>query len=657
MTFKKLFFITLLLTISSCSKGPKGQNIEARGFNDTTASFAEHPEETKTLNQKPNRARVLVEANQTETPQEESSPVSEEAPNERTLIASATSTPIAQETFIIAASNSTEDVTPQVDASEVTSVTQVQQRERPLLPRPNPHPDVVERTEEITITDSEPTRTPHPDLFERVEEKVLTPTQAEITTESVEVESTNPEVTDLIDVLLAPPEEEAASLRTEEPTEAIDVSAEASPDISFDVDTDNLNFLMLGGSHTASNFGSILLENLNQYGEASRLAVSESSTHAWMSESGVYLNSGFIQDAFDSNQGLLSSVSSDVILVTKGLLESFVDLSNPNVVVIELMDNQLFDEVQENQESVRALIQFLTTHNSNDQTKRACFYVSGTHTTGESINPEVTNLVKQNFISDVLRPVLEEENCMLIDSMELLSEEQVQTTNGLALTEESSTLWAEKVSSLIYERLLNSENEAIADDCYQPENEEAVNSVYGSSFINSIQPLLKNAYAQNNVDPRLIYHRMIGEALGDPDIHNSSSGAYGIFQVLSSYFGQDSHEDRIKQMYEETNATTIDERRYVQVDYYTNVYIGEGIASLGPWVGCGLETGQSRWESMSSFEQVTFLGWGSCNEQAKEHEQFILNGGVASYELSIIQSLLDEKPLCDSFTDDSSYIF
>ncbi len=187
--------------------------------------------------------------------------------------------------------------------------------------------------------------------------------------------------------------------------------------------------------------------------------------------------------------------------------------------------------------------------------------------------------------------------------------------------------------------------------CYDPTQENRILEIYGQAFVDRIQPLLQEAYQENRVDPRLIYHRMVGEGLGNPEIRNPSSGAYGIFQYLGAYSGRPSHETRLRTLYNQHNATSVGDRRYVQVLYHVRHYVREGIAGLGGWASCGPGSGQSVWNNMTALQQATLLGWGNCSSASIEAEQHILGGGVSSYDTSIVKSLInDNQPLCESFT-------
>ncbi len=187
--------------------------------------------------------------------------------------------------------------------------------------------------------------------------------------------------------------------------------------------------------------------------------------------------------------------------------------------------------------------------------------------------------------------------------------------------------------------------------CYDPTQENRILEIYGQAFVERIQPLLQEAYQENRVDPRLIYHRMVGEGLGDPDIRNPSSGAYGIFQYLGAYSGRPPHETRLRTLYNQHSANSADDRRYVQVLYHVRHYVREGIEGLGGWARCGSGSGQSLWNNMTALQQATLLGWGNCSSASIRAEENILSGGVSSYDTSIVKSLInDNQPLCESFT-------
>jgi hypothetical protein len=198
---------------------------------------------------------------------------------------------------------------------------------------------------------------------------------------------------------------------------------------------------------------------------------------------------------------------------------------------------------------------------------------------------------------------------------------------------------------------------AISDDCYNPLKEEMILKIYGEDFMSDIAPLLRMAHARLNTDPRIIFHRMVGEARGNPDIKNKSSGAYGIFQFLGAFYKKEKHTTRVKKMYPK-NSTKY-QRQFTQVKYYVESFLTEAIQAAG-YSDCRstkkTRNGKKNWELMSTLHKITYLGWGSCKEWAITDEMGILNGDVLSYVPRIALSIPgmgitpeNEIPLCEDW--------
>lgn len=186
--------------------------------------------------------------------------------------------------------------------------------------------------------------------------------------------------------------------------------------------------------------------------------------------------------------------------------------------------------------------------------------------------------------------------------------------------------------------------------CFDPLKNKSLQDTCGREFMVKVMPLLKKLHKEHKVDPRIVLHRMVGEARCRPDIENPTSGAYGIFQVLGAFYKKDKHESRIKARYPKNS--TAEQRKQVQVEYFTDSYIPEAIAAIGysncNTMGISASKSQRIWDSLTPMQQATYLGWGSCSSAAISAEQHILDGGVQSYDTSIMRSLLKGQPLCDN---------
>lgn len=153
----------------------------------------------------------------------------------------------------------------------------------------------------------------------------------------------------------------------------------------------------------------------------------------------------------------------------------------------------------------------------------------------------------------------------------------------------------------------------------------------------------------NEIDPRLIYHRLVGESGGRPHIVNPSSGAYGLFQFLGRpYRSAVTHRQIVEQLERENPNIS---PRLIQVRYYIEHYLRDAInAADQGYGGRGCPRNQN-FSEYSNLQKVAYLGWGSCTQRALQQE-LALCENVASYRQACTFSrevIADdgEEPLCN----------
>lgn len=130
---------------------------------------------------------------------------------------------------------------------------------------------------------------------------------------------------------------------------------------------------------------------------------------------------------------------------------------------------------------------------------------------------------------------------------------------------------------------------------------------------------------RDQIDPRLIYHRIMGESEANPFAVNSSSGAYGLFQLLgkpanSSY----SYRAILEELERQSPHTS---PRLIQVKYYLEQYLEPYSKAADKGWGCDH---QKTFPEYSNLQKVAYLGWGSCT-QATLQREISLCVNVASY--------------------------
>ncbi len=176
--------------------------------------------------------------------------------------------------------------------------------------------------------------------------------------------------------------------------------------------------------------------------------------------------------------------------------------------------------------------------------------------------------------------------------------------------------------------------------CYSPWNEQEIADIYGKNFLQL--PRVRNAIlkAENEfgIDPRLLFRRMRGEGSGDPDIHNPTSKAYGIFQLLGKFYGESkTHEEKIKALYPKSPAPSRREKQIVQLEYYVNSYLAGADKSVRYSDCAGGNSTQMK--DLDAFSQLLYLGWGSCGDRYRKQESTLLRSKVYTGEKSFIRTL------------------
>lgn len=152
---------------------------------------------------------------------------------------------------------------------------------------------------------------------------------------------------------------------------------------------------------------------------------------------------------------------------------------------------------------------------------------------------------------------------------------------------------------------------------------------------------------RRQIDPRLVYHRLVGESGGDPFIVNRRSGAYGLFQFLGSpYRSPRTHRQLIEERYRQHPGVS---PRLIQVEYYLSEYMQTAKRAADGGYGCNPRKNFSEYTNL---EKVSYLGWGSCT-QAAMRQELALCTTVASYRdgsCEFSQEVIrggDAEPLCD----------
>jgi hypothetical protein len=182
-----------------------------------------------------------------------------------------------------------------------------------------------------------------------------------------------------------------------------------------------------------------------------------------------------------------------------------------------------------------------------------------------------------------------------------------------------------KTTLIIFSLLFNVfflASKAQAAHCFDPRKDPVIklvlkpNPAYHetSRDIEHIHQLIWSYHEE--IDPRLIYYRLVGESHGNPNAVNPSSGAYGLYQFLGSpYKSTKTH----RQIIEAMVAERPDESpRLIQTEYYVDSYLRNFIMAADANSGCNRSKTFSQY---TEAEKVAYLGWGSCSQSTLQKEQ------------------------------------
>ncbi len=196
--------------------------------------------------------------------------------------------------------------------------------------------------------------------------------------------------------------------------------------------------------------------------------------------------------------------------------------------------------------------------------------------------------------------------------------------------------------------------------CFQMPTERSENPIVKKAFSqlttsdqHRFACILKRAYERDQVDPRMVLFRFLGESGGNAKAVNPSSKAYGAFQFLGGFQHRKIHRSRV-QTCEALHPTV--NPALIQTAFYVDEYLRE----FREKAKYGCKKGQP-WTSYSNLEKLSYLGLGTCGESALEHTKRHCKDSAlyrnASCEilgtmndLNFTSNRIEPQNLCDDFT-------
>ncbi len=161
---------------------------------------------------------------------------------------------------------------------------------------------------------------------------------------------------------------------------------------------------------------------------------------------------------------------------------------------------------------------------------------------------------------------------------------------------------------------------------------------------------------KDQIDPRLVYHRMLGETEGnnpDKDADNGDGG-YGLFQFTGRPYGSNYTYKQILQAEYAKNPGV--SKSLIQVKYYLGNYVQAFKKAADGGYGCN---SRKSWRMYTPLEKTAYLGWGKCDVGTLDFE-LRLCSRLDTYRnraCPVSNALLtarNPQPLCDNVDGSSS---
>lgn len=221
----------------------------------------------------------------------------------------------------------------------------------------------------------------------------------------------------------------------------------------------DLHIGLLGGIHLAEDFGYALSENLSKHGEVTRFAVKGVATYGLLRTSTREYKSGYVRDNFiDSHR--VSVDEGRVLNFSRDLLDEFLE-KDYDVLLLQAMDFELNIKESQQEQHIDAVTQLLQLL---EEKSERCYFVTTAPKSNTDKFKSITNAKKAKFVEEVLKPAIAESDCRIVDSFELLGNENIEivnSDNGLSVDKSSSKVWANTVTDFITEDLGLDESEVV----------------------------------------------------------------------------------------------------------------------------------------------------------------------------------------------------
>ena len=120
---------------------------------------------------------------------------------------------------------------------------------------------------------------------------------------------------------------------------------------------------------------------------------------------------------------------------------------------------------------------------------------------------------------------------------------------------------------------------------------------------------------REDIDPRLVYHRIVGESHGDPFVLSPDKKYYGLFQFGGRPYGsKQTHKQIIEGLIRKNPRTS---PRLIQIKYYLEQYLQNFITAADAGTGCNRD---KKYHQYTNIERSTYLNYGACDRSALSKE-------------------------------------
>jgi hypothetical protein len=244
-----------------------------------------------------------------------------------------------------------------------------------------------------------------------------------------------------------------------------------------------------------------------------------------------------------------------------------------------------------------------------------------------------------------------------------------QAAAGIRAAQDACMVVNSKNTDMMLRQTVNDLEKKSTATCFDPETDPSIQKYFYPNLISNElacdmhetkesmkrmhQMILKKS-KELEMDPRLVYIRMLGEAGGDPFLvqniktHtckkpsalSAPKSGFGMFQFTGGSYAAESIKDM--QDNEKLAADVRLGTRETQVKYYLDVYVNK-FKKAAKYTKCAKE-----FKQFTNLEKLAYLGIGACKETDRARKTVTLNNGYINSGATRIYNEMEKKvPICE----------